>query len=61
MSAATEVLVSYFVDLMIVVCCVCCVCVCVDENVCRVVTGSFDKRIKLWTGDGKLVHNIHCR
>ena len=29
--------------------------------ICRVVTGSFDKRVKLWTGDGKLVHVIQCR
>jgi WD40 repeat protein len=25
-----------------------------------VATGSFDKKVKLWTGDGKLVHTIQC-
>ena len=37
------------------------VCVCTYVSLCRMMTGSFDKRVKVWTGDGKLVHTIQCR
>jgi len=25
---------------------------------CRILTGSFDKSVKIWTADGKLVHKL---
>jgi len=28
---------------------------------CRIATGSFDKKVKIWTADGKLIHSIQCK
>ena len=28
------------------------------ECLCRIVTGSFDKTVKIWSPDGKLVHRL---